>query len=87
MVGVNDRDEREAPATRLLAVSAAAIVTSLLIMIAASVNGPSVSVPSLTPPAGSGVLGFLGAGPPWWQPLHLGPSVVLVSLWAAAVIA
>jgi hypothetical protein len=77
MASVHDRAERKAPATRLLAVSAAAIVVSLLIMVVVNVNGPSVSVPSLIHPA---------AGPPWWHPLHLGPSVVLLSLWAAAVI-
>jgi len=78
MASVTDRDQREASATRLLAVGAAAIVVSLLIMVVASVNGPSVSVPRLTHPVG---------GPPWWHSLHLGPSVVLLSLWAAAVIA
>ncbi|HYB46626.1 MAG TPA: hypothetical protein VED20_04600, partial [Streptosporangiaceae bacterium] len=75
---MSDRDERGASATRLLAVGVAAIVVSLLIMIVACINGPSVSVPSLTHPA---------AGPPWWHPLHLRPSVVLLSLWAAAVLA
>jgi hypothetical protein len=78
MTSVSDGDERAAPATRLLAVGLAAIVASLLIMVVVSVNGPSVIVPSLTHPAG---------GPPWWHPLHLRPSVVLLSLWAAAVIA
>jgi hypothetical protein len=77
MASVSDRDEREAPAARLLAVSLAAIVVSLLIMVVACTNGPSVSVPSLTHPA---------AGPPWWHPLHLRPSVVLLSLWAAAAL-
>jgi len=78
MASGSDRDERAASATRLLAVGLAAIVASLLIMVVASVNGPSVSVPPLTHPA---------AGPPWWHPLHLRPSVVLLSLWAAAVLA
>ncbi len=58
--------------------AAAAIVLSLLIMVVNSVNGPSVTVPSMTHPAG---------GPPWWHSLHLRPSVVLLSLWAAAVLA
>ncbi|HYB16035.1 MAG TPA: hypothetical protein VEF71_11265 [Streptosporangiaceae bacterium] len=81
MANGSARDERGTSATRLFTVSAAAIVVSLLIMVVACVNGPSVSVPGLTHPAGS------GSGPPWWLPLHLGPSVVLLSLWAAAVIA
>ena len=78
MTSVSDGDQRAASATRLLAVSVAAIVVSLLIMVVVCVNGPSVSVPSLAHPA---------AGPPWWHPLHLRPAVVLLSLWAAAVIA
>ena len=78
MTSVSDGDRRTASATRLLAVSVAAIVVSLLIMVVVSVNGPSVSVPSLAHPA---------AGPPWWHPLHLRPAVVLLSLWTAAVIA
>jgi len=81
MASVSDRDERGASATRLLAVSVAAIVVSLLIMVVACINGPSVSVPGLTHPAG------FGSGPPWWHPLHLHPAVVLLSLWAAAVFA
>ena len=78
MASVSDRDERVASATRLLAVGLAAIAASLLIMVVAGINGPSVTVPPLTHPA---------AGPPWWHPLHLRPSVVLLSLWAAAVLA
>jgi hypothetical protein len=84
MTSVRHGDKRAATATRLLRWSAAAIAVSLLIMVVMSVNGPSVSVPSLTHPAD---LGYLGWGPPWWHPLHLRPSVVLLSLWAAAVIA
>ena len=79
MASVSDGDKRAASVTRLLGWgAAAAIAFSLLIMIVMLVNGPSVTVPSLTHPA---------AGPPWWHGLHLRPSVVLFSLWAAAVIA
>ncbi len=79
MASVSDGDKRAASVTRLLGWGAtAAIVFSLLIMIVMLANGPSVSVPSLTHPA---------AGPPWWHGLHLRASVVLFSLWAAAVIA
>jgi Glycosyltransferase family 87 len=81
MTSVRDGQERAAPASRLLAAGLAAIAVSLLIMLVVSVNGPSVSVPGLTHPDA------FGAGPPWWHPLHLRPSVVLLSLWAAAVIA
>ena len=77
MTGVTNGNVRASTVTRALAWSAAAaIVLSLLIMVVISVNGPSVSVPSMTHPA---------EGPPWWHPLHLRPSVVLLSLWAAAV--
>jgi hypothetical protein len=77
MTGVRNGNVRASTVTRALAWSAAAaIVLSLLIMVVISVNGPSVSVPSMTHPA---------EGPPWWHPLHLRPSVVLLSLWAAAV--
>lgn len=78
MSSVSDGDRRAASATPLLAMGVAAIVVSLLIMVVICVNGPSVSVPGLAHPA---------AGPPWWHPLHLRPAVVLLSLWAAAVIA
>jgi hypothetical protein len=78
MTSASDGDRRAASATALLAMSAAAIVVSLLIMVVICVNGPSVSVAGLAHPA---------AGPPWWHPLHLRPAVVLLSLWAAAVIA
>ncbi len=78
MTSVSNGDARPSTATRALVLSTAAIVVSLLIMIVMSVNGPSVSVPKLTHPA---------AGPPWWHALHLRPSVVLLSLWAAAIIA
>ena len=79
MASVSDGDQRAASVTRLLGWGAtAAIAFSLLIMVVMLVNGPSVSVPPLIHPA---------AGPPWWHGLHLRPSVVLFSLWAAAVIA
>lgn len=79
MASVSDGDKRAASVTRWLGWgAAAAIAVSLLIMMVMLVNGPSVSVPSLTHPA---------AGPPWWHGLHLRASVVLLSLWAAAVIA
>jgi Glycosyltransferase family 87 len=81
MTSACDGDRHAASATRLLAVSAAAIVVSLLVMVVICVNGPSVSVPRLAHPAD------FGSGPPWWHPLHLRPAVVLLSLWAAAVIA
>jgi hypothetical protein len=76
---MSDGEVPTSKVARALAWSAAvAIVLSLLIMVVISVNGPSVSVPSLTHPAG---------GPPWWRSLHFRPSVVLLSLWAAAVLA
>jgi hypothetical protein len=59
-------------------IAAACIGLSLLIMFVMSLNGPSVTVPQLTHPA---------AGPPWWHPLHLRDSFILMSLWVAAVIA
>jgi hypothetical protein len=56
------------------AFAAAAIVCSTLIIVVISVAGPSVSVPTMPPPA---------AGPPWWHALHLTATLVTVSLWAA----
>jgi hypothetical protein len=56
--------------------SAAAIVTSVLIMIAVCAAGPSKVVVPLRAPA---------AGPPWWLPLHPSPALVTVVMWIAVV--
>jgi hypothetical protein len=56
----------------------ACITVSLLVMIAISVAGPSVSVPAMPHTTG---------GPPWWVYLGLPNDVALFSLWAAAVVA
>jgi Glycosyltransferase family 87 len=56
------------------AAAAAAIACSTLIIVVISAAGPSVSVPTMRPPA---------AGPPWWHALHLTATLVTVSLWAA----
>ena len=71
---------RAAGKTRGLVWTAAACITvSLLVMIAASVAGPSISVPVMRhTPAG---------GPPWWVSLGLPDDFVLFTLWGAAVIA
>src|SRR5207248_1283206 len=50
--------------------------SSLLIMIAVSVAGPSKAVVSLP---------RSGLGPPWWIPLHPAAWLVTVALWAAAL--
>lgn len=74
----SDASARSFATTRALGwIAAACIGLSLLIMLAIALNGPSVSVPTLTHP---------GAGPPWWHPLHLRDSLILMSGWAAAVI-
>jgi hypothetical protein len=57
-------------------VAAAAIVVSTVVMIGISAAGPSVSVPSLRRTSGL----------PWWHSLHLGATLVTVSLWAAMVL-
>src|SRR5215470_11767972 len=71
---------RAAGETRGLVWTAAACITvSLLVMIAISVAGPSISVPAMRhTPAG---------GPPWWVSLGLPDDFVLFTLWGAAVIA
>jgi hypothetical protein len=47
-------------------------------MFVMALNGPSVTAESIP---------HAGWGPPWWHPMHLGNSAILLSLWAAAVIA
>jgi hypothetical protein len=75
----SDAHARPVAAARTLGGLAAGCTgLSLLIMFAMALNGPSVTVP---------VLKHAGAGPPWWHPFHFGNSVILLSLWAAAVIA
>jgi hypothetical protein len=64
--------------TRLLVWTAAACITvSLLVMIAISVAGPSVSVPSMIHPSGA---------PPWWVSLRVPYGTELFAMWGAAVI-
>jgi hypothetical protein len=76
---VSDRDTRLPEGTRGLVWTAAACITvSLLVMIAISVAGPSISVPWMPHTAG---------GPPWWVSLGLPNDFVLFSLWGAAVVA
>ena len=58
--------------------AAACIGLSLLIMFVMALNGPSVIAEGMN---------HAGSGPPWWHPLHLADSTILLSLWAAAVIA
>jgi hypothetical protein len=58
--------------------TAACIGLSLTIMLVMSFNGPSVTV--------SSAIEHGGLFPPWWQSFHLGASVVLLSLWAAALL-
>ena len=66
--------------TRGLVWTAAACITvSLLVMIAVSVAGPSISVPAMRhTPAG---------GPPWWVSLGLPDDFVLFTLWGTAIVA
>ena len=66
----------QARARRLGRVALAGIGSSLLIMIAVSVAGPSKAVVSLPQS---------GLGPPWWIPLHPAAWLVSVALWAAAL--
>jgi hypothetical protein len=76
---VSDRNTRVAGQNRGLVWTATACITvSLLVMIAISVAGPSVSVPAMPHTTG---------GPPWWVYLGLPNGVALFSLWAAAVVA
>lgn len=64
---------------RLVWTAAACITVSLLVMTAISVAGPSISVPAMAhAPSG---------GPPWWVSLKLSHTVVLFSLWGAAIVA
>ena len=81
MCGVNtvsDRNTRIAGKTRGLVWTAAACITvSLLVMIAISVAGPSISVPAMPHTSGA---------PPWWVSLGLPNDFVLFTLWAAAVV-
>jgi len=67
------------PASRALGrLSAAAIITSLLIMVAAGLLRGSWMPPALRLPA---------FGPPWQLDLHLSARIVMVTLWVSAVIA
>ena len=76
---MSDRNIRVAGQNRGLVWTATACITvSLLVMIAISVAGPSVSVPAMPHTAG---------GPPWWVYLGLPNDVALFSLWAAAIVA
>jgi hypothetical protein len=76
---VSDRNARAAGKNRGLVWTAAACITvSLLVMIAISVAGPSISVPAMAHTRGA---------PPWWVSLGLHNDRVLFSLWGAAVVA
>lgn len=76
---MSDWNERSAGNTRRLAwISAACIGASLLVMIAISVAGPSISVPHMSHTSGA---------PPWWLSLRLPNDFVLFTLWAAAAVA
>jgi hypothetical protein len=76
---VSDRNKRTAGKTRWLVWTATACITvSLLVMIAISVAGPSISVPAMAHTSGA---------PPWWVSLGLPTGFVLLTLWAAAVVA
>jgi hypothetical protein len=67
------------PSARALGWTAAACIgVSLVVMLLMALNGPSVTVPTMPHPS---------AGPPWWHPLHLSDRTVLLSLWAASVVA
>jgi hypothetical protein len=72
-------DGRVGPGSGIRALGRAAtacIALALAIMLVMSFNGPSVTV--------SSAIGHDGVFPPWWHALHLRPSAVLLSLWAAA---
>jgi alpha-1,6-mannosyltransferase len=76
---VSDRNIRVAGQNRGLVWTATACITvSLLVMIAISVAGPSISVPAMP---------HTGGGPPWWVSLGLHNDIALFSLWGAAVVA
>jgi hypothetical protein len=76
---VSDRSIRVADRNRGLVWTAAACITvSLLVMIAISVAGASISVPAMPHTTGA---------PPWWVSLGLPNDFVLLSLWGAAVVA
>lgn len=62
---------------RLVWTATACITVSLLVMIAISVAGPSVSVPAMA---------HTGGPPPWWVSLGLPNDFVLFTLWGAAVV-
>ena len=59
-------------------VAGAGIGTAIVIMVMVSVAGPSRAVVRLP---------RVGAGPPWWVPLHLPALLVTVALWVAVVAA
>lgn len=76
---VSDRNMRSAGRNRWLVWTAGAcIAVSLLVMIAISVAGPSISVPAMAHTSGA---------PPWWVSLGLPNDFVLFMLWGAAVVA
>src|ERR1700751_3438127 len=76
---VTDRNTGAAGQNRGLVWTATACITvSLLVMIAISVAGPSISVPAMPHTSG---------GPPWWVSLGLPNDAVLFTLWGAAVLA
>src|ERR1700728_4392513 len=58
--------------------AAACIALSLLLMIAISVTGPSIVVPTMAHAP--------GAAPPWWVSLGLSQPLVLFTAWGAAVV-
>jgi hypothetical protein len=73
------RADQASPSARAPGWAAAACIgVSLLIMFVMALNGPSVAAEAVK---------HDGGGPPWWHPLHLGDLFILVSLWAAAVMA
>ncbi|MBV9796331.1 MAG: hypothetical protein JO016_20630 [Actinobacteria bacterium] len=74
--GRRTRDQPPPDRLRLILawVAAVGILASVLVMIAVSVAGPSLSVVSLPRPA---------AGPPWWIWLHPGAAQVTFALFAA----
>jgi hypothetical protein len=70
---------RSAGGSRGLAWTAAACITlSLLVMLAISVAGPSISVPAMAHTSGA---------PPWWVSLGLPSDFVLFVLWGDALVA
>jgi len=81
--GVNTVSNRIVPAIGshrgLVWTAAACITVSLLVMIAISVAGPSIVVPSMAHDP--------GGAPPWWVSLHLSKPFALFTMWGAAVVA